>query len=90
MKLDEILAKRGKQVEDIRQIYYGKDHCCRCGCKGNYADAGTPLFKRYLKKLMASEAQGIIEWSPQPYGTCWLNIPVDSARDMCYCLYFED
>lgn len=53
MKLDEILAKRGKQVEDIRQIYYGKDHCCRCGCKGNYADVGTPVFK-----ALSQEAHG--------------------------------
>lgn len=90
MNLDEVLRKRHKSTEDIKQIYYGKDHCCRCGCRGNYASAGTPTFKRYLNKLLASEPQGIVEWSPQPYGTCWLNIPVDSARDMCYCLYFED
>lgn len=23
---------------DVSQIYFGKDHCCRCGCGGKYFD----------------------------------------------------
>ena len=89
MNLGEILKARGKSVEDVKQIYYGLDNHCRCGCGGKYADEGTPLFKRYLTKLASSEAQGPIQWSPPARGAGWVNIPTNRAADKCFCLYFE-
>lgn len=34
----------------VERVYVGKDHACRCGCKGAYHEAGTPGFIRAIKK----------------------------------------
>lgn len=55
MTLNEILAPAGWKPEDIKKIYSGYDHCCRCGCGGTYHDRGTIGFKRILSKLIAGK-----------------------------------
>jgi len=89
MELEKTLNEHGLKAEDVRQIYYGGDHVCRCGCKGRYANRGTPLFKRYMTNLSKARPVGEIEVAPDKY---WVNIPVDDSTDMgrCFCLYFRD
>lgn len=62
MKLDEILKPAGWTTNDIKRIYSGLDHCCRCGCGGKYHDRGTIGFKRILNKLIAGKV------TPYPAG----------------------
>lgn len=63
MKLEDILKPAGWKVDDIKKIYSGLDHCCRCGCGGKYHDRGTIGFKRILSKLVAGKV------APYPAGT---------------------
>ena len=63
MKLEEILKTAGWKLNDVKKIYSGLDHCCRCGCGGNYYDRGTVGFKRILNKLIAGKV------IPYPAGT---------------------
>ena len=99
MKNEELIdiaetARRfGFDLSATKQIYRGKDHHCRCGCGGKYADPGTPLFKRYLtemKKLRFDASK--IEPAPASYGgvAAWINIPIEGSDDRCFCLYFKD
>lgn len=62
MKLDQILTPAGWKVDDIKKIYSGLDHCCRCGCGGTYHERGTIGFKRILNKLIAGKV------TPYPAG----------------------
>ena len=42
-----------KNLSAATKIYSGASSCCRCGCKGTYAEAGTKLFTSRLKKMQA-------------------------------------
>lgn len=88
MELEQILAKHGRRPEEIKQIYYGGDHVCRCGCKGRYADRGTPLFKRYMTMMAKAPLAAPEEYPKDGY---WLNLPTDVSTDMgkCFCLYWS-
>lgn len=88
MKIEDILNKYGLNIEDIQQIYYGGDNVCRCGCRGKYADKGTPLFKRYLTKIGKTELAGPVEVAEDKF---WVNLPTDTSTVVgkCFCLYFE-
>ena len=89
MNLIEILAQYGLTPADIKQIYYGGDNCCRCGCKGRYADRGTPLFTRYMNKIAKTPLVGEAEIAKDKY---WLNLPTDTSTYVgkCFCLYFVE
>lgn len=89
MNLNEILEPHGLKVDDIKQIYYGGDHVCRCGCKGNYADRGTPTFTRYLNKIAKTPLAGPVEIADDKY---WVNLPTETSTDIgkCFCLYFAE
>lgn len=89
INLNKILEQHNLKAEEITKIYYGGDHVCRCGCKGHYADRGTPLFKRYLRKMAEMDVVDEIEIAGNKY---WLNIPVDNSMDIgkCFCLYFKE
>ena len=86
MNLDKILESVGRKNDRITRIYYGGDHCCRCGCKGHYANRGTPLFRRYLKKIEAAILAGDVEADLN-----WVNLPVEVSTEVgkCFTLYFE-
>ena len=86
MNLDKILESVSRKNDTITRIYYGGDHCCRCGCKGHYANRGTPLFRRYLKKIESTALAGVVEADLN-----WVNLPVEVSTEVgkCFTLYFE-
>ena len=61
MKLDlnAVLAEIGKTPADIKKIYHGLDHCCRCGCGGKYFYRDKPEdkhgFTRAMNKLLSGK-----------------------------------
>lgn len=78
---------------EIEQIYVGRDHCCRCGCGGNYYtfDQKSPLMKRFItsadkffkKNLQYCEMVNSFE-------TNWINIPSSfEGPGKCFCIYFK-
>lgn len=41
------------------KIYRGRDHGCRCGCKGTYAERGSRPFTARLRDLAALKPEDI-------------------------------
>lgn len=87
MNLEEILKPYGKTPSEIQRIYRGRDHECRCGCKGNYAERNTPTFTRYMNEMKKVEVDGKVETDTLS-NLSFVNIPFSKARDLCFCVYF--
>lgn len=81
--LAKLLAKAGWTEESIKKVYYGRDHHCRCGCGGDYFEAGTDRFKKELDKLREEFSDDGIEIDERGF----INIPDPEGDDMCWCLY---
>lgn len=88
MEIEAILEKIGRRPEDVTKIYYGGDNVCRCGCKGRYAEKGTPLFRRYMTKMAKTPLAADARWPEDGY---WVNLPTDVSTRVgkCFCLYFD-
>lgn len=84
-KLDEILKLNGWNESDITKIYYGKSHCCRCGCRGTYHERGS----RGFTKAMNALKRGVLAMptSKDDVGSNYINIDLEYTNDKCYCLY---
>ena len=103
MNITETLAQANLTIEDITRIYHGKDHECRCGCKGRYFEKGTAGFKRALRtiqsdkfsplkkgdRMMHSQRHCWVETEGVEVDDCFINIPYDAEHDKCYTLYFD-
>jgi hypothetical protein len=66
-------------LANVTRIYVGQDRVCRCGCKGTYAEAGTPLFTRRLRqmeRLLNNGAERIV-------GATYLNLSYGNDRALC-------
>ena len=94
MTLNEILAQHGKTINDIKQIYRGKDHACRCGCCGKYFEADKPEDHRGFVRAINEMNKPTFKCFDVEYekynGTTWINIPYDQYNDKCFCIYFKE
>lgn len=89
MKLAELLTVNGKSVEDITQIYHGKNKWCRCGCGGKYFEKGERGFTRALN-AMQKESFVAGDYEPVEFGSTYVNIPEgEEYQNKAYCLYFD-
>jgi len=102
MNITETLVLAKKTIEDITRIYHGKDHECRCGCKGRYFERGTAGFKRALSTIQSDEFSPLKKGDSMWHSQCrrwtltqgvevddgYINIPYDAEHDKCYTLYF--
>ena len=89
-KLEEILTNANKTIDDIEKIYFGKDHCCRCGCGGDYFEANCEEdargFKRNLNKINTKPLRiDEIEYVDDIY----VNIPLVNGNDKCVTIYWK-
>lgn len=85
----KIIDRVNEALTRASRIYYGRDHECRCGCRGSYADKGGRTFTRYSnalrKALDAGDFRDPVEFEPD-----FVNVPVGpESLDKCYCLYFR-
>ena len=87
MTLNEILNQAGRSLEDIKEIYHGRDHACRCGCCGNYFDRGSRGFTRAINQMNKPEFKNYEVNAPE--GKNYINISYDDYNDKCYCVYFN-
>jgi len=87
MNLDEILKLVNWKQSDITRLYYGKSHCCRCGCGGTYHDRGTPGFKRYINQLLRGVELAHPFQKDDIDAGCYVNIDLAFTNDRCICLY---
>ena len=95
--LQKLFTEMHASEEKINRIYYGKDHACRCGCKGTYHAPGDRTYARTLnrlKNLFNHDARKEeIEWHINSVTglTEYINIPVgEQGADKCFCVYFNN
>lgn len=86
LTLEMILNEASWKIDDIRSIYYGKDHACRCGCKGTYKNRGENGFKARLTKLQKVK----FSFSDVEIRKDYINIPILGTDDKCYTLYKKE
>lgn len=70
----------------VTKIYIGKDRYCRCGCGGQYADRGDPIFEKRLKRF----AKMWCDYEADPVadvGDTFLNISYGDNRALT--VYFD-
>ena len=93
MTLNEILKEHNKTVDDIKKIYRGKDHACRCGCCGKYFDADKSEdhrgFIRAINEMNKPDFQCYDVKHELYCNSEWINIPYDQYNDKCFCIYFK-
>jgi hypothetical protein len=63
----------------ITKIYVGADAACRCGCRGEYREAGTRAFKMALNKAR--------KLSCDDRTSTYMNFPYGNNRAVT--LYFD-
>lgn len=87
--LEKILAHVGWKEDSIKRLYYGKSHCCRCGCGGKYHERGSRGFKRYMNMLK----RGVMlahDWTKADISSrCYVNVDLAGTNDRCICLYIS-
>lgn len=82
-------------LKDISTVYSGKSNCCRCGCKGDYADTsygkhskeGSTQDKLVEKRL--KRAKRLIEEGAEVlYGDTFVDVTTGEDRTLTF--YFDD
>jgi hypothetical protein len=81
-------------IENVSQVYVGKDRCCRCGCGGNYtatsymvkprSDVNDSLVEKRLKR-----AKRLIE-SGVEYQIGDNNINIELGNNRALTFYFDE
>ena len=81
-------------IENISQVYVGKDRCCRCGCGGDYtatshmveprSDVNDSLVEKRLKR-----AKRLIE-SGVEYQIGDNNINIELGNNRALTFYFDE
>ena len=78
--------------EDVTKIYFGGNHCCRCGCKGEYFYPNSDPksfnrnFNRGIKLLVEMFDEN--EWDD---GGTYVNIPTSTKGEVgkSITIYFD-
>ena len=82
------------EISNISQVYFGKDHCCRCGCGGNYTatsymkDPRSDVNDSLVQKRLKRAKKLVLEGAEVEYGYNFVNIPTGENRALTF--YFDD
>jgi hypothetical protein len=81
-------------IENVSQVYVGKDRCCRCGCGGNYtatsymvkprSEVNDSLVEKRLKRAKRLIESGI----EYQIGDNHINIELGNNRALTF--YFDE
>ncbi len=81
-------------LNQISQVYLGKDHHCRCGCGGEYiatsfmedprCDVNDSLVARRLKRAKRLVESGVVV----EYGSTYVNI--ETGENKALTFYFDE
>jgi hypothetical protein len=81
-------------IENISQVYVGKDRCCRCGCGGDYtatsymvkprSDVNDSLVEKRLKRAKRLVESGV----EYQIGDNHINIELGNNRALTF--YFDE
>ncbi len=82
------------QINQISQVYNGKDHHCRCGCGGEYVatsymkDPRSVVDDALIQKRLARAKKLILSDVQHSIGTTYINIVTGNNR--CLTFYFDE
>jgi len=84
------------ELSQISQVYYGKDRCCRCGCKGVYTSTSfnncpssfAVINDSLVLKRLKKAKNIVLKGGDVDYGTSYVNIV--TGKDLALCFYFVD
>ena len=81
-------------ITNISQVYFGKDHCCRCGCGGTYtatsymenprSEVNDTLVEERLKRAKKL----VLEGAEVEYSDTYVNISTRGNRALTF--YFDE
>ena len=81
-------------IENVSQVYVGKDRCCRCGCGGNYtatsymvkprSEVNDSLVEKRLKRAKRLIESGV----EYQIGDNHINIELGNNRALTF--YFDE
>ena len=82
------------QINQISQVYNGKDNCCRCGCGGNYVatsymnDPRSVVDDALIQKRLNKAKKLILSDVEHSIGSTYINIVTGNNR--CLTFYFDE
>jgi hypothetical protein len=81
-------------ITKVSQAYYGKDNCCRCGCRGTYyatsymieprSDVDNDKVQEFLE---AAQEKVFKKDKGVEYSDCYVNVPFGKNA---ICIYFDE
>lgn len=72
------------------RLYRGKDHNCRCGCRGHYYENGERGYKMALTMLKKFDIFHGVEIASSGKNEMYANIPYgEPSDDRCVTIYFS-
>jgi len=81
-------------LKNVSQVYSGKDHCCRCGCRGTYTATSymknprTVINDSLVEKRLKRAKKLIAEGAEYDFGGSYVNIV--TGNDRALTLYFDE
>lgn len=82
------------EISNISQVYFGKDHCCRCGCGGTYTatsymkDPRSDVNDSLVQKRLKRAKKLVLEGAEVEYGDNFINISTGENRALTF--YFDE
>lgn len=81
-------------LNQVSQVYVGKDNCCRCGCGGTYVsttfmkDARSEVNDSLAQRRL-TKAQNLVRSGAEvDFGGTYVNVV--SGNNRAICVYFDD
>lgn len=82
------------EISNISQVYFGKDHCCRCGCGGIYTatsymkDPRSDVNDSLVEKRLKRAKKLVLEGAEVEYGDTYVNVVTGVNRALTF--YFDE
>ena len=82
------------EISNISQVYFGKDHCCRCGCGGTYTATSymeNPRSKvddALVEERLKRAKKLVLEGAEVMYTDTFVNISTGENRALTF--YFDE
>ena len=82
------------EISNISQVYFGKDHCCRCGCGGTYTatsymkDPRSEVNNKLVETRLKRAKELVLEGAKVKYGDNFINI--STGRNKALTFYFDE
>ena len=82
------------QLNQVSQIYIGKDRCCRCGCGGDYIatsymdQARSDVNDKLALELLQRAQKVAVRSRSTEYADIYVNVPIGGRKAIT--VYFDE